>query len=190
MAAKRKEDAGAVEPASAREFKSNYKPEDFIIPSKDTRGESIRVWNRIQPGHDRQISTITQAKLFPFRTPGDVMRWCIHDGLKRLVAMERGIPSVMQQVDAICAMLRDEEANLDFQVVIHQLQTVVQRHMAEGSVAEAKRIAIEVKQQIDAMPHGFWREKYQKQFKETYGHLLARKTKVRMTRFEEDEDDE
>jgi hypothetical protein len=167
-----------------------YDPADFIIPARDNKGESVRVWNRIQPGHERALSTILQSKKFPFKTQGDVMRWCLHVGLKRLEKME-AIPSVTQQVDAMMTMLRDEEFQLEFQAFIQFSTHIINRHMSEGSHGEARRLVAQLKSRIEGMPDGYWRTKYLKAVDTSFGHLLnAKSAKVHLIPMRDEGDDD
>lgn len=148
-----------------------YDSADFIIPARDSKGESMRVWVRIQPGHDRALSVILNSKKFPFKTTGDILRWCVHRGLAKLEKME-GLPSVTQQVEAMLGVLRDEEFQLEFQAVLALTNNVIQRHVAEGSLGEARRVIAKLKSDIDKMPEGYWRTKYQTAIRTQFGHLL------------------
>jgi hypothetical protein len=154
--------------------RSQYAPEDFIIPSKDHKGDSVRVWNRIQPGHDRAVAVIVGSKRFPFKTPGDCVRWCIHRGLKTLEQMEP-VPSVTQQLDAMMGALRDEEFHQEFQTFIQHAQSVIQRHVTEGSHGEARRLIATLKAEVLKMPKGYWREKYLTAIQSQFKHILDEK---------------
>lgn len=154
--------------------KSKYDPADFLIPAKDAKGESTRIYCRVQPAHDRQVDALFYSRRWPFKTPSDIIRWCIHTGLKRLEAME-DVPSVTQQVEAMNVLLRDQEFNLEFQHFLQQSHTLVQRHITEGAHAEARRLVSELRRRIDAMPDGHWKRKYQATLKANFAHLLSAK---------------
>ncbi len=177
-------EGGKTVPASSR-----WKPEDFIIAARDGKGEGAKIWARCQVGHERQIGITVASRKFPFRTPGDLIRWCVHVGLKELLSLEPGIKSVMQQVDAINIMIADEEYNLDFQATIHSMQSVIQRHLAQGADAEARRVVTQFRAMIQEMPDGYWKKKYLTEINASYGHLLTgKKARVQMSKFDEDEE--
>lgn len=155
---------------------AKYDPADFIIPARDTKGESVRMWNRIQPGHDRAISIIVNSKKFPFKTPGDIVRWCLHTGLKTLEKMEPDIPSVTQQVEIMLSVLRDEEFHQEFQQFLSHATHVVNRHVAEGADGEARRLVARLKSDIEKMPDGHWKTRYTKTVQTQFGHILANKS--------------
>lgn len=165
-----------------------HDPADFIVPARDARGESVRMWNRIQPGHDRAISVIVNSKKFPFKTPGDVVRYCLHKQLAILEKME-GLPSVTQQVEAMLGVLRDEEFHQEFQAFLSHATTVVNRHVGEGADGEARRVVARLKHEIEKMPDGHWKGKYGKMLQTQFGHLLAdKKSRVGLVPTDEDDD--
>lgn len=168
--------------------RSRHAPEDFIVPSKDHKGDSVRVWNRIQPGHDRAVAVIVGSKRFPFKTAGDCVRWCIHRGLKSLEQMEP-VPSVTQQVEAMMGALRDEEFHQDFQTFIQHAQAVINRHVTEGAHGEARRLIAQLKADVLRMPKGYWRDKYLAAIQEQFRHILDKKdARVGLGRFQLHED--
>lgn len=167
-----------------------YDPAEFIIPAKDAKGESIRMWNRIQPGHDRAISAIFNSRKFPFKTPGDVVRWCLHTGLKRLEVME-GLPSVTQQVEAMFEILRDEEFRQEFTAFLTHATKVINQHVTDGSRGEARRLIAALQTKVQGMPDGHWKKRYSKEIGLRFGHLLEEKTaQVHIGTFGQDEDDD
>lgn len=172
---------------------SKHDPADFLISAKDAKGESTRVFCRVMPAHDRAIDAIFYSRKFPFKTPSDIMRWCIHTGLKRLEALDE-VPSVTQQVEAMMVILRDEEFHLEFQGFLQNAHAVVQRHIAEGSHGEARRVVAKLKQEIAKMPSGHWRTKYERVMARQFDHLLSVKkgagVKLGTKAFDEDEEEE
>lgn len=177
-------EGGKTVPATSR-----WRPEEFIIAARDGKGEGAKVWARCQVGHERQVGIIVASRKFPFRTPGDLIRWCIHVGLKELLSLEPGIKSVMQQVDAINVLIADEEYNLDFQATIHAMQSVIQRHQAVGAVGEARRVVTQFRQMIQEMPDGYWKTKYLTEINASYSHLLSgKKARVQMSQFDAEDE--
>ena len=147
-----------------------YDPADFIIVAQDAKGHSERVGFRISPADDRALDTILASKKFPFRTKGDIMRWGVHVAIRRLERME-DVPSVTQQVDATMLILRDEMFNHEFMATFEALGRVIQQHLAGGANGEARRLVTLVKDKIQKMPDGHWRDKYLSTLEERYGHI-------------------
>lgn len=171
-----------------------HDPADFIVPAKDTKGESVRVWCRVQPAHDRAVSTIFYSRKFPFKTPSDILRWCIHTGLKRLEVME-DVPSVTQQVEAMMVILRDEEFHQEFQGFLQHAQAVINRHIADGAHGEARRVVAMLRTKVAGMPDGYWKKKYQRTIETQFSHLLSAQSagKIKLmprVRAEQDDDDD
>lgn len=147
-----------------------YDPADFIIPATDAKGHSERAQCRVMPAEDRALDVILASKKFPFRSKGDIMRWSIYQGIRRLERME-DVPSVTHQVDAIVLVLRDEQFNHDFMATFEALGAVIQKHLANGAQGEARRLVTLVKDKIQKMPEGHWRDKYLGTLEERYGHI-------------------
>lgn len=152
-------------------YEGPHRPEDFIIPARDSKGESVRIWSHIQPGHDRAIATLVNSRRFPFRTPGDVFRLAVHWALLHLEELEPVI-SVTGQVDAMLDVLRAEEAAIEFNDFLLRAQSVIGRHIRENAPAEARRIVMDLRRKILAMPDGYWKRRYLSTVEEQFGHLI------------------
>ena len=154
-----------------------FNPEDFRVPANDTNGHSEREWFRIQPGHDRQIDTIVGGRVFPYRSKGDLIR---HAVVRHLAWLETlaPIPSVTRQVDAIIEIIREEEFNSDFKDVFERLAERVGSYMSQGQVSQARSIVSRVKNNIDRMPAGLWRDQYLAEINSRWGSLFEMNTGV------------
>lgn len=145
----------------------------YIIPGQDAKGHSERIWCRVMPGHRRALGMIVASQSFPFRTMGDVIRWCIDHGIRELDRRRDSGPSVMRQVDVIMAVLQDEMYQQRFLEVFPVLQEAVSRHTAANAMGEARRLVASTKHQIEGMPEGYWRDRYLKELHAQFGHLLS-----------------
>ena len=156
---------------------SGFNPEDFRVPANDTQGHSEREWFRIQPGHDRQIDTIVGGRVFPYRSKGDLIR---HAVVRHLIWLETlaPIPSVTKQVDAIIEIVREEEFNSDFKDVFERLSERVGGYMAQGQVSQARSLVSRVRDNIDRMPPGLWRDQYLSEIHSRWGSLFEMNTGV------------
>ena len=144
---------------------------DFLVPAKDAKGASARVWCRVTPEVTRLISDIIAARKFPFRLSGDLMRWAIVDAVKRL-GEGAGIPSVLAQSDAIRAMLTDEEYHLDFAHNFSTLKRVTERYIERGAHGKAREVVLQFRDHIRGMPEGYWRDQYLAELGTRYNKLL------------------
>lgn len=158
----------------------NYDPSDYIVPAQDNKGHSERLWVRVQPMLDRQLDIIKSSKHFPFRTKGDVVRYCVDKTVRELLstaekAGER-LASVMTQVDVIKDFVRDEIYHQDFISTFEDFNRAIQRYVGTGALGEAKRMIAQVDAYIDRMPECYWKTEYKKKMDKDYGHLYAGET--------------
>lgn len=155
----------------SNEVDSGYNPADFIIPGSDHQGHSERVYCRVQPQHARLMSKILNAKKFPFRTMGDLQRWCIVRGLKVLDRIEP-MPGFMGMADAINEVLRQETYLQEFNQMFNTMSGVIQSHIAAGATGEARRLLSIVLQHISKIDEHYWRKKAEEEVKTRFSHLL------------------
>jgi hypothetical protein len=164
-------------PKTRGESGAAYDPADFVIPAQDHQGHSERLYCRVQPLHDRQVDKVVSSKQFPFRTKGDVMRWCVVRGLKLLETLEPvAVRGFMQQADAIDEMLKDEIYMQEYMQMFEKLQKVVSQHMSMGAQGEATRLIAQTKfrlEQIEGEPH--WRQKCLAELDRRFGHMLKQR---------------
>lgn len=176
-------------PKTKGESGAQYDPVDFVIPAQDHQGHSERLYCRVQPLHDRQVDKVVASKQFPFRTKGDVMRWCVVRGLKLLETLEPiAVKGFMQQADAIQEMLRDEIYMQEFMQMFESLQKVVGQHVAMGAQGEATRLVAQTKfklEQIEGEPH--WRKRALEELNRRFGHMLQQRG-VGLAEMHDDED--
>lgn len=122
---------------------------------------------------DRQIDIIFGSRKFPFRSKGDLMRWCIKTGVERLEEMEPSRGSVIAQVEAMMTVLRDEQLNHSFLTVFQTMNTTIGMHVAAGADGEARRVIALMRGQIMKMDSGYWRDRYLRELDEKFGRLMT-----------------
>jgi len=154
-------------------------PDEFRVPASDTKGHSARQWFRCVPSMARQLEQTIQSRQFPYRTKGDILRHALHRHMKWLSSIE-GVPSVSGQVDVILEIMRDEEMSNDFTLVFDKLAERISKHMEEGSNREAIRLLLIVNNHVNAMPEGFWKNKYQSEIRRKYGSLMKGSDKAKL----------
>lgn len=152
--------------------RAKYKPEDFIIPGQDNNGNSMRLWSRVVPMLDRAIDVMFASHRFPFRSKGDLIRWCIKDGVDRLEEMEPVTGSVMAQVDAMIGILRDEELNHGFLTLFQTMTNTIGMHVQAQAEGEARRVIATMQHHIMKMQDGYWRQRYLRELREKFGYLM------------------
>lgn len=153
-------------------FKSRYPPDQFLIPGQDQNGQSVRIYCRVVPLLERAIEVIHGNHKFPFKSKGDLMRWCVKVGVEKLDAMEPCVGSVMAQAEAMFGILRDEELNHTFLTLFNTMTATIGMHIQAQALGEARRVVSMMKQQIDKMDDGYWRQRYLTELESKFGYLL------------------
>jgi hypothetical protein len=143
----------------------------YIIPAQDGKGHHIRLYCRAMPAVGRMVADLHASRKYPFRTMGDLVRWCIVDGTKRLMA-GAGVQSVTAQADAMIAVLQDEEFQIHFMEFFNYLKRVTDHYSEAGAPGEARRVVALARAQIQGMPAGFWQQRYQGELLKRYDKLL------------------
>lgn len=156
----------------AEEAGPKYDPADFIVAPADAKGVSYRFTFRGPPDLDTAIDQWIAANRFPFTTRGEVLRWCVREGLRRLDAMEPGVVSVTKRVDILTKLLNEETAHSEFLSVFRILEESVTRYLADQAGAQATRVVAMALHQFQAMPEGHWRDRYLLELHTRFGYLL------------------
>jgi len=164
------------DPASSggyqQEIDGGYAPFDFVIPGSDHQGHSERVYCRVQPQHARALSKILTSKRFPFRTTGDIMRWCIIRGMKVLDRLEP-MPGFLGMAETINEVLRQQLYLQEFTSMFSTMTQVIQQHISAGAEGEARKLLSVVLGHIRKMEdEPFWRKKAEEEVKARFGHLM------------------
>lgn len=152
--------------------KGKYRPEDFLIPGQDSNGNSMRLYCRVVPLLDRAVEKIVGSKKFGFHTKGDLVRWCVNEGVKVLESLEPLQPSVMAQIDAMHTIIRDETLNHGYTAVFESMSNSIGMHIQAQELGEARRMVSMIKSTIDAMGDGYWRKRYTQELDKRFGYLL------------------
>lgn len=166
-----------------KDDESRPDPAEFRIPASDTKGHSARQWFRCIPAMARQIEQVIQARQFPYRTKGDILRHALHRHMKWLNELDP-FPTVSGQVDAMLELMRDEEMNKDFTLVFSKLEDRIKCYLNEGEEQESARLVLTIQSYIRDMPDGFWKEKYKKKIETQYGRLIGKVKKADFGRME------
>jgi hypothetical protein len=143
----------------------------YLIPAQDHRGHHTRLFCRAQPALAKMVGDVQASHKYPFRSAGDVVRWCVDHGC-RLLLQGAGVPSVMAQADLMISTLVDEEFQMQFLDFFTHLRRVVDNYMEHGSPAEAKRVVVMARSQIAQMPEGYWRSRYEEELTKRHGALI------------------
>lgn len=144
---------------------------DYVVPATDAKNQSVRAMCRMQPAFWRIAAETVASKKYPFRVMGDLFRWCIVDGTKRLAA-GAGINSVVAHADTIMTILTDEDYQLQFAENFTAMKRVVDRYIERNATGKARELVTRIRGEIDKMPEGYWRDQYTNELETKYGQLL------------------
>ena len=161
-------------------------PDEFNIPASDTKGHNVRLWLRCIPMMGRMIEQIIQSGKFPYRTQGDLLRHAVHRHVNWLNQQEQ-VTSVAGQVDAILAVMKDEEMNNDFNLVFSKLDDRISQHISAGENPEAVRLILVIQNHINQMPDGYWKKRYRAQMADKYGRLVSGAGRANMATMEDED---
>jgi hypothetical protein len=156
-----------------------YDPSKFIIPPSDSKGVSVRIQARCPPDMQRGIDEVLVSRRFPFKSDGDVIRWCVRQGFKLLNEME-DVNTVGQRVDMLTQLLDEEKSHADFLHSFTRLQESVSRYLADQSPEQAVRVIAMAKHTFESMPDGYWKDKYLQRLKEQFGSIETKSGGVAM----------
>jgi hypothetical protein len=152
---------------------AKYDPGKYLIPGQDSQGHHERIYCRVQPGIVRQIEVLLRTKKFPFRTNGDVMRWCVWAGLKVLDRMEPTPNTFLSRCEAVQEILRNELYQLEYMTALGNLEKAVAMYVSMGAAGEARRCVAKVQAQFKIIEEEYWRNKMLKELTGRFGHLMA-----------------
>ncbi len=148
--------------------------QSFIVPATDHNGHHQRFWGTYTPQMARQVSNVVDAKIFPYRSKGDMMRHAVKRHLDWLEGIaDRPFPSVMKQVDAILEVMVQEQMAADFESVFDKMQARVADFMSRGEADMAAEMVNRIHGHISQMPEGSWKKRYLEKLKASYGHLVT-----------------
>lgn len=150
---------------------SRYSASDFIIPGQDHQGHHERIYCRVQPQVARAMSKIVSSRKFPFRTHGDLQRWCVVRGIKVLMRLEP-MPGFMGVADAINEVLKQEIYMQEFTSMFQTMQGVIQNHISAGAMGEARKLLSVVLGHVRKIDEPYWKKKAEDEIKARFAHLL------------------
>jgi hypothetical protein len=70
-------------------------------------------------------------------------------------------------------VMRDDEFADDFASVFEKVGQRISSHLGHGAIGEARRLLLTIMAHVKRMPDGYWRDKYNREIKERYGHILS-----------------
>ncbi len=122
------------------------------------------------------MSEIVNSMHFGYRSDGDFMRHAVKEHFDWLVSIAP-IKSFMQQIEAVNAIVVEEEIQLDFLKSMEKFAQVVLEHMHKGREDMAVSLIRRVKATVDTMPDDSdYKRLYLKDIEARWGALLRTST--------------
>lgn len=153
--------------------------EAFIIPSSNVHDHSVRIQSRVQPAIDRQMQIVLESKAWDYHTKSDILRHAIHRHLEWLTT-QKPIPSVMQRVHAMEALLSAEAFSSSFTEIFARVSDQVNQAISLRRTGIAKALIAAMKSQIDKMPDDMWRAEYLEEFLARFANLLDEGARINL----------
>jgi len=140
--------------------------DDFRHPSSDERGHNARMMFRCQPQLAEQTTIFAVSPKFPYHTQSDLIRHALVRHLRWLHILDSQLGDDQVNADrlhrseALSAILREEEANTEFNHTIERLQDLVNSLVSQGETRRASQVVYRILGEVDGMGDDHWREKY------------------------------
>ncbi len=145
---------------------------DYLVPAKNSQGQSVRVMCRLAPETSRMIAEVFQAHKWPFRVQGDLIRYAITSVTKRLAVGAGLTGSVIAHGEMIHDMLLEEEYQLQWEENFRMLRRVVDMYIARGAPGKARELVNRMRASIVPMKEGYWKDQYEAEILKRYGNIL------------------
>jgi hypothetical protein len=162
----------AINPEDGSVIAPKYNAEDFICAPADARGVSYRLTFRVMPDIEKSLDQLVASNRFPFSTRGDVLRWCVREGLRALNQMEP-VTSVTKRIDLVDAVLAEDNAHAEFMHIFAAIEEGVNKYLADQAPKQAFRVLAMAKHNFEMMPEGHWRDRYLEELQKRFGPLMA-----------------
>lgn len=157
------------------------KESDYIVPGADNRGRSDSVTFRALPGYTRLMEEMLSERKFPFRTSGDILRWCFAYGLEHLTKVEPPATSLMAYVTSQVRKLRDEMYQFEQLQDVELLEEVVKHHLKIGTDANkihALGLVVSAITEATKIKDSVWRKNLVNELQTKFDHVLKMKDDV------------
>ncbi len=151
----------------------------FKVPSTNSRGFSVRIACMVSPDMKRVMSTFIASRAVPiWDTEGDLVRYCIREGLEKLMR-ETKTPAYVNGPFSIMTSWFEVQGELyDAKYWGDQLFPILRQELAALVRAKdfppAYRLLKRVEDNIDKIPVKHWREKYRRELLEHYSWLRGK----------------
>jgi len=154
----------------------NYDSSEFVFPSNDLDGRSVRLCLRVPHLLDQALDQVKESGKFPFDLKDDVIRWCLHEGLRKLESMEACV-SAMPLLEMTVTLAQAKFDLEMFQNFFTKLDSAVLRLCNSGyQTQSARRLVKAIEELVLCMPLSRHRNRYLRGLRKRWGHFLLGST--------------
>jgi hypothetical protein len=153
-----------------------HNPSEFIFPSYDLDGGSVRICVRVSLSLDQAIEGVVESRKFPFGIRNDLVLWCLYEGLRKLESMEACV-SVMPMLEITLMLARMDFDLKRFQEFFAKLDGAILRLCNSGyQTHSARRVVKAIEELVLCMPSSRDRNWFLQELRRRWGDLLIGST--------------
>jgi hypothetical protein len=153
-----------------------HDPSEFIFPSYDLDGRSVRICVRVSLSLNQAIEGVIESRKFPFEIRNDLVLWCLYEGLRKLESMEACV-SVMPMLEITVMLARIDFDLKRFQEFFAKLDGAILRLCKSGYQTQtARRVVKAIQELVLCMPSSRDRNWFLQELRRRWGHLLVGST--------------
>jgi hypothetical protein len=132
-------------PVSNPKTKRTYRKDEYLIPSKNEAGESVRLQFRCMPRVLREAKKFALDRRFNYTCVSDFLRDAVQQHIRALHEQYKNIDKDnFAFLESATQVQQDESEDLDHEFLINALEKNVLRHLTRGKVGTrtAKRLVV------------------------------------------------
>lgn len=148
-------------------------PDSFIIPASDTKGHSQAMHFRCMPEMAGMVDSIVAQRKFAYRTSSELLRHALDRHLRYLDTIGEIPQSIYARVEALKQILQEESRQAAFETAISECRNTISKYLMNGDHEHAKRVVLNIAETVEAMPEGYWKDRFQKTLTEDFPTLFA-----------------
>jgi hypothetical protein len=146
---------------------------EFIVPAHDGNGDKSTLFCNVTPALNRLIDRLITTGRFPFRSKGDLVRWCIKTGVDRLAVAAPEVGDLATQVNVAIKILQRVQHHREQAAVIQSLVIEVDVDLKNGDIDSARASVLEVRDALAKISSDRWRKRYLNEIDSRFANLLS-----------------
>lgn len=157
-------------------YSGKYDPSEFLFPSYDPDGRSVRLCVRVPLSLHQAIEGVVESQKFPFEIKDDLTLWCLNKGLETLQSMN-GCIDVMPLLMLMVNLFRVDFNLKRFQEFFAKLDTaIIELTKSDFRANSARRLVKAVEEVVLCVPSGRERCWFLQELRLRWGQLLTSST--------------